>query len=138
MPDPAATGVERKTERQSEQGVALMNPEVVVQRRIDAYNARDLRAFLATYSDHIRVFRPPSIEPVIVGKATFGEFYASNRFNKVGLHAELLNRMVIGNRVVDHERISGVRDEPFEVAIVYEVADDLIQCVWFYQSENDG
>jgi hypothetical protein len=114
-----------------------MNPEAVIQRRNDAYNARDLGAFLATYSDHVRVFRPPSIEPVIYGKATFGEFYASERFNKIGLHAELVNRMVIGNTVIDHERISGVRDEPFEVAIVYEVADDLIQCVWFYQGDHD-
>ncbi|SPE35565.1 conserved hypothetical protein [Burkholderiales bacterium] len=113
----------------------MMNPEAVAQRRLDAYNARDLRAFLAMYSENIRVFRPPNVEPVIVGKTAFGDFYAKNRFNRQGLHAELLNRMVLGNRVIDHERISGVRDQPFEVAIVYEVAGGLIQCTWFYATE---
>jgi len=113
----------------------MVSPEAVVQRRLDAYNARDLGAFLALYSQHIRVFRPPAVEPVIVGKAAFGDFYAKKRFNKEGLHAELLNRMVIGNRVIDHERISGVRDQPYEVAIVCEVVEDLIQCTWFYTTD---
>jgi len=112
-----------------------MSPEAVIQRRLDAYNARDIGGFLALYSERIRVFRPPNVEPVIVGKAAFGDFYASKRFNKESLHAELLNRIVLGNKVVDHERISGVRDQPFEVAIVYEVAGGLIQCTWFYTTD---
>ncbi len=109
-----------------------MSPETVVQRRLDAYNAGDLAGFLALYSEHVRVFRPPNVEPVIVGKAAFGDFYASKRFNKESLHAELLNRIVLGNKVLDHERISGVRDQPYEVVIVYEIVNDLIQCTWFF------
>lgn len=40
-----------------------------------------------------------------------------------------------GNRVIDHERITGVRDGPYEVAAVYEVADGLIQTVWFFSAD---
>ena len=47
-----------------------------------------------------------------------------------GLHAELINRMVFGNKVIDHERISGVREQAFELAIVYEVIDGLIRRTW--------
>jgi len=112
-----------------------MNPETIVQRRLDAYNARDIGAFLAMYSENIRVFRPPIVEPVMAGKVAFGDFYATQRFNKEGLHAELVNRMVVGNRVIDQLRISGVRDQPFEVAVVYEVVNDLIQCTWFYAAD---
>jgi len=112
-----------------------MSPEAVVQCQLEAYNVRDLQRFLAMYDDGIRVYRPPAHEPAIVGKSAFGEFYATQRFNRSGLHAELVNRMVLGNKVVDHERISGVRERPFEVAVVYEVSDGLIQSMWSYTAE---
>lgn len=112
-----------------------MNPEAVVQRQLEAYNARDLQRFLAEYSERVRVYRPPAVEPAITGKEAFGEFYATQRFNHAGLHAELLNRMVFGRKVIDHERISGVREQPFEVAVVYDVVNGLIQCMWSYAAE---
>ena len=110
-------------------------PEDVVQRQLEAYNARDLQRFLAEYSDDIQVFRPPAALPAIVGKKAFGEFYATQRFNHAGLHAELLSRMAFGNKVIDHERISGVREQPFEVAVVYAVIGDRIACTWSYAAE---
>jgi hypothetical protein len=112
-----------------------MSPEAAVQHQLDAYNARDLARFLALYSDDIRLYRLPASEPSIVGKAALAEMYATQRFNLPGLHAELLSRMVIGNKVVDHERISGVREQAFEVAAVYEVIDGLIRTAWFVSAE---
>jgi hypothetical protein len=112
-----------------------LSPQAIVQRQLEAYNARDLQRFLAEYSEDIRVFRPPAALPSIIGKKAFGEFYATQRFNHAGLHAELVNRMVLGNKVIDHERIAGVREHPFEVAVVYEVRDGLIACTWAYAAE---
>jgi hypothetical protein len=109
-----------------------MSPEAAVQNQLEAYNARDLVRFLAVYSDDIRLYRLPATESAIVGKAALAEMYATQRFNLPGLHAELLNRMVIGNKVIDHERISGVRELAFEVAAVYEVIDGLICTAWFF------
>jgi hypothetical protein len=54
-----------------------MSPEAVVQRQLEAYNARDLTRFLACFSEGIAVYRAPTSEPVIVGKAAFGAFYAA-------------------------------------------------------------
>jgi len=105
-----------------------------VQRQLDAYNARDLDRFLAEFSDDIRVFRPPAAEPAIAGKKAFAGFYATQRFGLAGLHAELVSRMVLGNKVIDHERISGVRERPFEIAVVYEVSDGLIRCMWTHEA----
>jgi hypothetical protein len=116
-------------------GDPFMNPEAVVQRQLDAYNARDLARFLAEYRDDVQVFRPPTTVPTIVGKKAFGEFYATQRFNHAGLHAALVNRMVLGNKVIDHERISGVRAQPFEVAVAYEVVAGLIVCTWSWAAE---
>jgi hypothetical protein len=109
--------------------------EAVVQEQLDAYNARDLARFVAVYNDEVRLYRLPASEPALVGKTALAELYATQRFNLPGLHAELVNRMVFGNKVIDHERISGVRDLPFEVAAVYEVVDGLIRTAWFYASE---
>jgi hypothetical protein len=108
------------------------SPVDVVQRQLEAYNARDLERFVAQYDDAVQVFRPPVSEPAISGKAQFAEYYAANRFNLPGLRAEILARMVLGNRVIDHERIHGVADTPFEVGVVYEVVDGLISTVWFF------
>ena len=109
-----------------------MNPEAVVQFQLDAYNARDLDRFLAAYSDEVRIFRPPDPAAFIVGKPALAEYYATQRFNLVDLNAVVLNRIVLGSRIIDHERISGVREPAFEVAAVYEVADGLIRTVWFF------
>jgi len=113
-----------------------MNPEDIVQRQLEAYNARDLGRFLAVYSDTVVAYRPPATEPALSGKKAFGEFYAAQRFNRPELHAELLDRMVLGRIVIDHERISGVGEHAFEVAVVYEVADGLIQRTWAFAKEG--
>jgi hypothetical protein len=104
----------------------------VVQRQVDAYNRRDLEAFLATYSEAIRVYRMPAAEPALSGKSAFGEFYRTRRFTLSKLNAEIVQRIAIGNKVIDHERVSGIEERPIEMIAVYEVRDGLIDCVWFF------
>ena len=111
-----------------------MNPELPVQRQLDAYNDRDLARFVACYADDVQLFRPPAPEPVLFGKAALAEHYAAHRFNRPQLHAQLVQRMVLGNMVIDHERISGLGDEPVEAAAVFEVTGDLISRVWFFNA----
>ena len=112
-----------------------MNPESVVQRQLDAYNDRDLDSFMACYSDEVQLFRPPQPQPLMQGQAAMAAHYATKRFNLPGLHAQLVQRMVVGNKVVDHERISGVRDEPYEAAVVFELSAGLITKVWFFDAD---
>jgi hypothetical protein len=107
----------------------------VVQRQVEAYNARDLDRFVSSYSETIAIFRMPSTEPIISGKVELAKFYSTQRFNLPGLRAEIVNRIALGNKVIDHERIWGVRDTPLEIAAVYEVVGELIERVWFFPSE---
>jgi hypothetical protein len=112
-----------------------MTPVEIVQRQLDAYNARDLAAFVALYSDDIRIYRMPATEPAISGKAALAAFYSGKRFNVPELHAELLGRIATGNKVVDHERIRGISDGLVEAVAVYQVGAERIEQVWFYPPE---
>ena len=109
-----------------------MNPAEPVQRQLEAYNARDLERFVAEYTDDIQVFRPPASEPVLSGKQAFAAHYAKNRFTLPALHAEVVNRIVSGNTVVDHERITGLQEGVVEAIAVYQVSGAHIRAVWFY------
>jgi hypothetical protein len=102
-----------------------------VQRQLDAYNARDLEAFVAEYTDDVVAYRLPETAPFLSGKQALTEHYRKNRFNLSALHAELVNRMVFGNKVIDQERVHGVQEEPMEVAAIYEVTSTGISKVWF-------
>ena len=104
----------------------------VVQRQLDAYNAHDLAGFIAVYSDAVEVFRMPAAVPAIIGKAQFAEFYATHRFNIPALRAEVINRILLGSKVVEHERIWGLGEAPVEGVAVYRVVEDLIATVWFF------
>ena len=108
-----------------------MSPEDIVQRQLEAYNARDLDAFAATYSEDVQLFRMPTREPTTAGKAALREVYRQ-RFASPNLHAQILSRMVLGNKVIDHERIVGIRETAIEAVAVYEVDAGLIRAVWFF------
>ena len=107
------------------------DPAAFAQRQLDAYNARNLDCFMAEYTDDVVVYRLMETAPFLVGKPALAEHYRKNRFNLPGLHAELVNRMVFGNKVIDQERIFGVQEEPMEVAVIFEVTPAGISKVWF-------
>jgi len=104
--------------------------EELVRRQFEAYNARDLARFMECFSDTITTYRLPALEPALSGKKALADFYATQRFNRPALRAELLNRTLLGNKVFDHERIWGVTEEPIEMVAVFEVHAGLIQTIW--------
>lgn len=107
------------------------DPAGFARRQLDAYNARDIERFVAEYTEDIAAYRLPEAEPFLVGKAAFAEHYRRHRFGLPALHAELIGRMVFGNKVIDQERVHGVTPEPMDVAAVYEVTPAGISKVWF-------
>ncbi|WP_332700751.1 nuclear transport factor 2 family protein [Devosia sp.] len=110
--------------------MTLKTPLQCVELQFEAYNQRDLPRFLTAFADNVRSFRLPDMTLMIDGKAAYGEFYASQRFSHAGLRAELLNRMVIGNKVIDHELIHGLGPEPIETAVMFVVEEGLITTVF--------
>ena len=110
---------------------SAFDPAAFAQRQLDAYNARDLASFVAEYTDDVVVYRLPETAPLLVGKPALSEHYQKTRFNLPSLHAELVNRMTFGNKVIDQERVLGVQEQSMDVAAIFEVTPSGISKVWF-------
>ena len=107
------------------------DPEAVVQRQLDAFNARDIDALLAMYAEDAQMFEHPS-KLLASGSAAFRERYIV-RFQEPTLQATLLNRIVMGNVVIDYEEVTRTFPEgPGRIALImiYEVQNGRIARAW--------
>jgi hypothetical protein len=106
-----------------------MSPaETIVQRQLQAYNARDVEALLACYAPDVEHYQLHG-GLLARGHEQLRPRYLA-RFAEPDLHAELLSRSLMAGWVVDHERIT--RDFPeglgsLEMLCIYEVEGGLIR-----------
>ena len=106
-------------------------PAEIAQGQLEAYNAQDLDAFCAFYAPDA-VLAAYGSEPHTVGLEAIRErhrgLFAQHPANK----AELLNRIVVGSKVIDHERVlRAPGGETFEVSPIYTIAGGKIVRVDF-------
>jgi hypothetical protein len=109
-------------------------PAAVVQRQLDAYNASDVDALLATYAADARQFEHPD-KLIATGHAEMRPRFLA-RFEEPNLHARLLHRIVAGATVIvagatviDHELITRTFPEgpgTLELVAIYEIHAGLI------------
>lgn len=107
-------------------------PEDLAQIQLNAYNGRDIEAFLSVYSRDVEVYEFPSTLKY-KGKDKMRETYTSLFDKAPDLHCRLAGRITIGNFVIDREYVvTGIPGkETMEAAAIYEIEDGLIQKVWF-------
>jgi hypothetical protein len=109
----------------------MMSPEAVVQRQLDAYNARDVDALIAIYAADAQMFEHPA-KLLAKGSVDLRQRFLV-RFKEPNLHAQLLQRVVMGNTIIDHERVTRTfPDGPgtAELVMIYEVENDRIANAW--------
>jgi hypothetical protein len=105
---------------------AALTPVDVAQGQFEAYNAQDLDAFCAFYAPDV-VIADLNGPVTQTGLAAFRERYAKMFAEFPQNRVELAGRMVIGDRVIDHERVFRSPDAaPFEVAVIYSIAQGKI------------
>lgn len=102
----------------------------VVNKQIDAYNARKLDAFLSFYSDSNEAYLFPDS---LLGKGkkeqriVFDDLFA----NAPNLHIEIIKRICFGDYVIDHEIATGIpRGKTVEAVEIYKVENNEITKVW--------
>jgi hypothetical protein len=107
------------------------NAEAIVQRQLNAYNARDLDAFMNTYADEIKLYNFPNTL-IAEGKEAMRKNYEGFFKNTTNLYCEIENRIVQGNTIIDKEKVRAGTATLRAVA-VYEVSDGKIKKVTFIQ-----
>lgn len=109
----------------------MTKAEEIVQKQLDFYNAHDLEGFISTYSDDVKIYNLIDNTIIMEGKELLKENYKA-RFDVLKVHAELVNRIVIGDKVIDHEHVSGLtKNDIVKAVAIYEIEDCLIKRVWF-------
>ena len=105
--------------------------EKLAQAQLDYYNAHDINGFSSVYHEDVEIFRLDDQSLILRGREALIERY-TERFKNPDLHAQVVNRMVIGDQVIDHEHVKGiVEGEIVKAVAIYKIKDDLIRTVWF-------
>lgn len=104
------------------------SPIAVVQAQLDAFNARDIDALMATYASDAEQYQLHG-DLLARGHEQMRPRFLL-RFQEPDLHARLISRTVMDNLVVDLEIIT--RNFPegigtLDMLCIYEVADGRIQ-----------
>jgi len=103
------------------------SPSEVAEAQLKAYNAKDIDAFMAVFSEDVTLWNLGDSLPWSSGSTRTREIY-SNLFNSSpDLNSEVLSRTVIGNKVLDYERITGRKGgDVLFLIMVYEIKDGKI------------
>lgn len=107
------------------------DPAIVVQQQLDAYNTRDVEKLVTIYAADAALYEHPD-KLLAQGTAALRERFAA-RFQEPNLHAALLHRIVAGDVVIDHERVTRTFPEgpgTIELVMIYEVKGDRITRAW--------
>lgn len=118
------------------QGITMnsktVRPEEIVQQQLDAYNARDIDAFMAYSADDALYYQHPDTL-LARGKGEIRERHIA-RFQEPSLYGERIKRMVVENLVIDQEVVT--RNFPqgrgkMDVIAIYEIEQGKIAKAWF-------
>ena len=109
-----------------------IEPAEVVQKQLEAYNAKDIDTFMSFWADDAQFFAFPS-DLLAQGAAQIRERHMA-RFKEPNLFGQLISRMNVGNLVVDREVVTRTFPEgPGRVDVIgiYEVEGGKITKAWF-------
>ncbi|MEL7145871.1 MAG: amidohydrolase family protein [Bacteroidota bacterium] len=101
----------------------------VAQRQVNAYNARDIDAFLATYSKDVKIFNQAG-QVDMEGHEAMRKVYGPMFEAIEDLYCEITNRIVINNKVIDKEKVR-FRGRYVDAVAMYTVENGKITEVRF-------
>lgn len=106
--------------------------ELPVQRQLDAYNARDIDAFMEWWSDDCEYYEFPA-RLLARGAAQIRERHIT-RFKEPNLFGKLIRRSVVDNLVVDQEVVTRTFADGIgevDVLAIYQTEHGKIAKAWF-------
>ena len=104
-------------------------PTALAQRQLNAYNCRNIDAFLEPYADDVEIYTYPD-KLLSKGKEGMRKTYSKMFDNTPNLHCELVGRIVQGNIVIDKERVQ-FGDKIIHAVAIYHIENNKISKVYF-------
>lgn len=105
-----------------------LTPAEIVEQQLIAYNKGDIDAFMAVFHPDISLVEFGQSTPSVIGFEEVKKVYASLFERSPELNSIVLNRSVIGTKVIDYEYITGRNgsNEPLWLVMIYEIKDGKI------------
>lgn len=111
-------------------------PVELADLQLKGYNERNIDLFLEAYSDSVKVYSFPD-KLLYTGKETMRMNYTGMFSNLTDLHCTIKSRMVLGNTVIDEERVLLRKEQPLLEAIaIYKIDAGKIQEVYFIMKDR--
>jgi hypothetical protein len=104
-------------------------PEALVQRQLNAYNSRNIDAFLEPYADDVEIYNYPD-QLIMKGKDNMRLGYTPMFQTVTNLHCELKGRLIRGNIVMDQEYVQ-YGEKTLEAIAIYHIENNKIKKVYF-------
>lgn len=114
------------------------DPAAVVQKQLDAYNARDIQALMECYAHDAQQFEYPA--KLLASGAEQIRNRHIERFKETNLYAHLQHRFVLGNTVVDHEKVTRTFADGvghIELIAIYQVVEGRISSARFISGPRE-
>lgn len=106
----------------------------LIDAEVAAYKARDVERFLTYFSPDVRLM-DASGKVLIEGAETLRKYYGPLFANSPNLGVTIVARIVVGQFVIDHERIEGMvspsRPPSFEAVCISRIEDGHITVMQF-------
>ncbi len=115
-----------------------MSPEEIVQKQLETYNNRDIDGFMALIAPDIAFYNYTDGALTMKGAEACKAFYSALFEASPELHSTILKRTVFGNKVIDHERISGRNgsDDVIELVLIFEIQMEKINKITVLRKEE--
>ena len=99
-----------------------------IETQLEAYNARDVDRFMASYAPHV-VIDDGAGTRLMTGHEEVRAAYADSFERLPEVRAEVVHRIETGDYVVDEERVHGAEPTPIHAVVIYHVSGGLIDHV---------
>jgi len=111
--------------------VTEVSPRALAQEQLEAYNKRDIDAFLKPYAKDVKVYSYPN-KLEYEGIEEMRKRYAPKFETTKDLHCKIISRIVKGNVVIDEEEVTA-NGATFHAVAIYEIVNGKISVVRFVQ-----
>lgn len=114
--------------------VAARTPaEILLDKQIVAYNARDIDTLVNTCAPDVRVYNHPN-ELQYSGRDELRQRYMRLFAKAPNVHGVSVRRIVYGNFVVDEAHVTGLPDgTEKDLMGIFEIRDQQVVAAWFFR-----